>query len=59
MRYVKRTNNKELYFRWGFNPHYYGDIFIICDAEGYIDWDKNLVYPLVELLNKTGRTKLL
>lgn len=57
--YVKRTTKAEIESKWDLgklNGNFYD--FIECDKDGNIDWERNNVHSLFELL-KRGNTILI
>ena len=53
---VKMTSLKELHKKWGFYPPGYtafDPIYIRCDAEGVISWEKNIpIFRASELIER-------
>lgn len=53
---VKKTSIKELENQWGMTGlvGLKGDLYIRCDKDGIINWDKAHVYSSSELVGRDG-----
>jgi len=51
---LKPTSNTELAEKWGlnFNPSLRGNLFIRCNANGIVNWEKAPVYNSDELIGR-------
>ncbi|OFX56302.1 MAG: hypothetical protein A2066_12935 [Bacteroidetes bacterium GWB2_41_8] len=49
---VKPTTNSELSGKWGFNPSLRGKLFIRCNSNGIVNWEKASVYNADELIDR-------
>lgn len=51
---VKKTSNEELEKKWGFYPILSGVIYIRCNSDGEVNWDKAPVYSASELVGRNN-----
>ncbi len=55
--YVKHTDLAEIKKQWGINYPKSGLLFIKCTKKGKVNWDKNQIYTLDELLERGKVTR--